>query len=94
MALWEHLPPVRLEGSSHWSPGRAGGLGRDIALALSEAGSAVAVCARAEDDRTRVAAEIADRHGRALAIRCDVTHRQEVEGIVAAVEEALGPVIS
>jgi NADP-dependent 3-hydroxy acid dehydrogenase YdfG len=54
-------------------------VGRAIALALSEAGAAVAVCARSEDEIAGVAGKIASRQGRARAIRCDVTHRQEVE---------------
>lgn len=63
-----------------------------MALALSQAGAAVAVCARSEDEVTAVAREIADRKGRALAVRCDVLHRHEVEDMVAQVEAALGPI--
>jgi 7-alpha-hydroxysteroid dehydrogenase len=76
MALWEHLPPVRLEGQVALVTGAGRGVGRAIALALSDAGAAVAVCARSEDDVTGVAGEIAGRRGHALAVRCDVTHRQ------------------
>lgn len=92
MGVREHLPLVRLEGQVALVTGAGRGVGRAIALALSDAGAAVAVCARSEDDVTRVAGEIEDREGHALAIRCDVTRRQEVEGMVAAVEEAIGPV--
>jgi 3-oxoacyl-[acyl-carrier protein] reductase len=52
----------------------------------------VAVCARSEDEIAGVAGEIAGRHGQALVIRCDVTHRQQVEDMIAAVEETMGPV--
>ena len=52
----------------------------------------MAVCARSEDEVTGVVGEIEGRGGHALAIRCDVTDRQEVEGMVAAVEEAIGSV--
>jgi NAD(P)-dependent dehydrogenase (short-subunit alcohol dehydrogenase family) len=48
--------------------------------------------ARSEDDVTKVAGEIADRGGHALAVRCDVARRHEVEGMIAAVEGAIGPV--
>lgn len=68
------------------------GIGRAIALALGEAGAAVAVCARSQAEITGVAAEIADRNGRAVAVRCDVRHRSEVEDMAARVEAALGPV--
>lgn len=92
MAPREHLPLARLEGQVALVTGAGRGLGRAIALALGEAGAAVAVCARSQDDVTRVAGEIAARRGRALALRCDVTGRREVEGMVAAVQEAIGPV--
>jgi 7-alpha-hydroxysteroid dehydrogenase len=92
MAPWEHLPLVRLDGQVTLVTGAGRGVGRAIALALGDAGAAVAVCARSEDDVTGVAGEIAARGGHALALRCDVSERQEVEGMVAAVEEAIGPV--
>jgi len=52
----------------------------------------VAVCARSQDEVTGVAGEIEGRGRHALAVRCDVTDRQEVERMVAAVEDAIGPV--
>ena len=83
---------VRLDGQVALVTGAGRGIGRAVALALSEAGAAVAVCARSEDEVTDVAREIADRNGRALAVRCDVRHRHQVEGMVAQVEAAIGPV--
>ena len=92
MALREHLPLVRLEGQAALVTGAGRGIGRAIALALGDAGAAVAACARSEDEVSGVAGQIEGRGGHALALRCDVTDRQEVEGMVAAVEEAIGPV--
>ncbi len=92
MAPREHLPPARLEGQVALVTGPGRGLGRAIALALGEAGAAVAACARSEDEVTAVAGEIEGRGGRALALRCDVTGRRELEGMVAAAGEAIGPV--
>ena len=92
MALWKDLPAVRLDGQVALVTGAGRGIGRAIALALSDAGAAVAVCARSEEEVTGAAGEIAARGGRSLAIRCDVTDRQQVAGMAAAAEDTLGPV--
>ena len=92
MAVRGHLPLVRLDGQVALVTGAGRGVGRAIALALGDAGATVAVCARSKDDVTAVAGEIAGRRGHALAFRCDVTERHEVEGMVAAVQDTLGPV--
>jgi len=92
MASGEHRPLIRLDGQVALVTGVGRGIGRAIALALSEAGAVVAVCARSQDDVTRVAEEIAGRGGQAVAMRCDVTHRHEVEDMVAGVEAVIGPV--
>ena len=92
MGAGEHHPLVRLDGQVALVTGAGRGIGRAIALALSQAGAAVAVCARSEEEVTGVAIQIAARKGRAVAIRCDVTRRHEVEDMAAQVEAALGPV--
>jgi NAD(P)-dependent dehydrogenase (short-subunit alcohol dehydrogenase family) len=92
MALREHLPPSRLDGQVALVTGAGRGIGRAIALALSDAGAAVALCARSQDEVSGVAGQIEGRGRHALAVRCDVTDRQEVESMAAGVEEAIGPV--
>ena len=92
MAVRGHLPLLRLDGQVALVTGAGRGVGRAIALALGDAGATVAVCARSKGDVTAVAGEIADRRGHALAFRCNVTERHEVEGMVTAVQDTLGPV--
>jgi NAD(P)-dependent dehydrogenase (short-subunit alcohol dehydrogenase family) len=92
MALREHLPLSRLDGQVALVTGAGRGIGRVIALALCDAGATVAVCAGSEDQVSGVAGQIAGCGRHALALRCDVTDRQEVQNMVAAVQEALGPV--
>lgn len=92
MAVRNHQPTVRLDGQVAVVTGASRGIGRAIAVALADAGAAVAVCARSEDDVVSVAGEITEHGGQALALQCDVTRRHEVEDSVAAVEKALGPV--
>ncbi len=81
----------RLDGQVALVTGAGRGVGRAIARALSDAGAAVAVCARSEDEVVRVAGELGELGRRCLPVRCDVTRRGDVERTVAAVEEAFGP---
>ena len=68
-------------------------IGRAVALALAEAGAAVAVNYR---ERAKEAADVIEairgKGGRAMAIGADVSRSAEVTAMVAAVERDLGPV--
>lgn len=73
--------------------GGSRGIGRAIALALAEAGAAVAVNYR---ERAREAGDVVDavrsKGGRAMAIGADVSRSAEVSSMVGAIERELGSV--
>jgi NAD(P)-dependent dehydrogenase (short-subunit alcohol dehydrogenase family) len=66
--------------------GASRGIGRAIALGYARAGADVAVVARSADALEDLAAEVRELGRSVLALRCDVTQREEV---VNAVERAL-----
>ncbi len=80
--------------------GASRGLGRAIALALAADGEAVAVVGRTEavwDDRLpgtigETVAEIESAGGRAIAVRADLTDREDIGRLVAEARNALGPI--
>lgn len=73
--------------------GGSRGIGRAVALALADAGAAVAVNYRVRaDDARGVVEAIRDAGGRAMAIGTDVSQSAEVSAMVTTVERELGPV--
>lgn len=80
--------------------GASRGLGRAIALALAAEGAAVAVAGRTEqvwDERLpgtigETVADIEAEGGRAVAVRADLTDRDDIARLVDAAREALGPI--
>jgi 3-oxoacyl-[acyl-carrier protein] reductase len=60
------------------------GIGRAIALALSNEGASVVVTDINQEDCQRVVDEIKAAGGQALAVRCDVSIKAEVQALVTA----------
>jgi NAD(P)-dependent dehydrogenase (short-subunit alcohol dehydrogenase family) len=81
---------AELGGKAAFVTGGGRGIGRAIALALAEAGAAVAIVGRNAANLEQVAAEIAARGGRALALPCDVADGKAVGEAVAQARAALG----
>jgi NAD(P)-dependent dehydrogenase (short-subunit alcohol dehydrogenase family) len=68
-------------------------MGRDIALAMAAAGADVAVCSRAvEGDLEAVADEIASLGRRSLALRVDISRKNDVEKMVDNVMNEFGAI--
>jgi 7-alpha-hydroxysteroid dehydrogenase len=90
----------RLAGRTAIVTGGSRGLGRAIALALGADGAAVAVAGRTEqvwDDRLpgtigETVADIEAAGGRAVAVRADLTDRDDISRLVRAARETLGPI--
>lgn len=90
----------RLVGRAAIVTGASRGLGRAIALALAAEGAAVAVAGRTEevwDDRLpgtigETVADIEAAGGRAVAVRADLTDRDQIARLVESAREALGPI--
>jgi 3-oxoacyl-[acyl-carrier protein] reductase len=79
-----------LSGYSVLVTGASEGIGRGIALAAGMAGAGVIVSALAGQSPERVAEEIRDRGGRAVAVACDVTRRADIAAAVAIALDAFG----
>lgn len=82
-----------LDGRVALVTGGGTGLGRETSLELAKAGASVAVnYSRSRPEAERVARQIGDRGGTALAVQADITDGSAVSSMVASVEEKLGPV--
>ena len=73
-----------LDGKVAIVTGGGRGLGRGVALALAGAGASVAVLGRTIETLEAASDEIRSRGGRALAVRCDVRHADEIQSAVNA----------
>ncbi len=70
--------------------GGNGGIGRNIALGLAEAGAAVAVFGRNDEKNQRVLSELKAIGVPSLAVRVDVSNRAALEPALNRVESELG----
>lgn len=86
------LDLFRLDGKTAIVTGGGRGLGRYMTEALSDAGANVTLCSRRVEPLEEMRQEIEARGGRALAVRCDVTQQEDVEGVVSVTEETFGSV--
>ena len=81
-----------LSGNVTVITGGNGGIGRSLALGFARAGCAVAIFGRNEDKNHCVLEELRAIGHPAMALRVDLTHRDQLEPAMEHVENTLGPV--
>ncbi|XP_078489689.1 uncharacterized protein LOC100175381 [Ciona intestinalis] len=72
--------------------GASSGIGRSIAIHLSNAGAKVCIAARNVGKLEELKSEIEKNSGTAALFQCDVTVREQVMQLISFAEENLGPV--
>jgi NAD(P)-dependent dehydrogenase (short-subunit alcohol dehydrogenase family) len=96
--IYAEIDPARLSGSLHGQnaliTGSGRGIGREMALALAQAGANVVVTARTAAQVEATVAEIAKLgpgSGRAIGVVADVLRREDQQRLVREAREQLGP---
>jgi len=81
-----------LKGKVAIVTGARRGMGRSHALKLAEAGAKVVVSDISQEDCQKVVDEIKKNQGEAMAVKCDVSKKEEVEKMVKKAVEKFGRV--
>ena len=82
---------MQLKGAVAVVTGASSGIGEAVAVRLAQRGAKVVLAARRKDRLDELADRIERAGGRALAIRCDVTDREQLASLPTVVQEAFGP---
>jgi len=86
------LSLFRLDGEKALVTGGGRGLGKEMAIALAEAGADVAVVQRRLEEGEETAAEIKKLGRQAIALRGDVSKEEDVQKTVKAIMEKFGKI--
>jgi clavulanate-9-aldehyde reducatase len=79
-----------LEGRVAAVTGASSGIGQATALALADAGAAVALAARRQDRLEELAGKISAAGGKALPIECDVSDEEQARAFIERAHAELG----
>ena len=82
---------MQLKGAVAVVTGASSGIGEAVAVGLAQRGAKVVLAARRKDRLDKLADRIQRAGGIALAIRCDVTDREQLASLPTVVKEAFGP---
>ena len=82
---------MQLKGAVAVVTGASSGIGEAVAVGLAQRGAKVVLAARRKDRLDELADRIQRAGGIALAIRCDVTDREQLASLPTVVKEAFGP---
>lgn len=86
------LSTFSLKGETAIVTGGGQGLGRELALALAEAGADVVVLQRHLEIAEKTAEDIRDLGRKSLALKVDVSNPSDVEGMVKIIKEKFGKI--
>ncbi len=84
------MTKLDLTGSVAVVTGGAGGIGVCIAKSYARAGARVVVASRKKENLDAVVADIESDGGTAMAVGCDITAQEQVEGLVRETVAAFG----
>ena len=82
---------MQLKGAVAVVTGASSGIGEAVAVGLAQRGANVVLAARRKERLDALADRIERAGGKALAIRCDVTDRDQLASLPTVVHEAFGP---
>ncbi len=81
-----------LTGKTAIITGSSKGIGQATARRMAQAGARVVISSRKQEACDKVADEIREEGGEAIAIACNISHKEELEHLTAKTREAFGAI--